>query len=416
VRFVAALGLFYLLGCSPTPGPQADAGRERAPGNTESIAAIEHRLDMAISPRNPRARTREFVNALGPISASSSGAVAAWLDRRLFDLDLLEIALIVQAWADADPEAATSWASAQSPPYYELALTVALRVYARSNFAEARDVLERHLVGVTNAVATPFRIGLVQAGYDAGAAELIDYLIDLGNVPERQTIIRSLVRRKLLRETPQAVIDWAEALSAPEDPAFKYSAILKLGLELPAVDPELAKEWASRAHSEEFDSSLLETVTRGFVWAGRAHDAFDWLLGLPIEERSAASPLSFAFGAWLRQDPASAEAWARNSTHDARSDPALRQFGLSLIEKEGPEIAFEWIERLQNPAERERGRFQLARRWFGLDPDGARAWLEDQDFDDTTRSQILAPHVRHSMRKTAGSGKGAPPSSAKLLP
>ena len=397
----AAAAFLQIVGCGPASAPHGETESGTGLAGTESIAGIGAALHSAILLRDPIVRTRAIFSALEPISPASSEGLAAWLDRRLFDLDFVDLALIVQAWTVADPSAAMAWVMDQNAPHFERSLMVALPAYARVDFTAARGALSRALSTVTSSDGVLLKVELVKGGYDAGAPELIDYLVEMGPLPERQTILRQLVRRKLLRESPEAVIDWVDSLSAPDDVNLKYSALLKLGVELPAVDAELAKEWALRAHGDEFDSRLLETVTRGFTWNGRAREAFDWLLGLQ-EQEHASQALAFAFGAWLKQDPAGASAWIRGATHDGRSDPALRQYGLSVLESDGPEMALAWIERIRNPAERERGRFQYARRWFGFDPDAAREWVEGQDFDETTRSQIVAAHARH------GSGPDQP--------
>jgi len=385
------------MACNPGTEPHGDIALQRGVEGIESGPSTVEALEAALSHREPLVRSREISAALEPMTASSSPLLAAWLDQRLLDLDLLEVALVVHAWASSDPEAAMAWAVQQTPPHFERAVSVVLPVYARVDFAGAREALETLIAGIPNFDGTLFRIELVDGGYDAGVLEVIDYLVALGPSSERQTIVRQMVRRKLLREPPEAVIEWVESLSAQEDVALKYTAVLKLGLELPMVDRERAKAWASRAHSGEFDSRLLDSVTRGLVWSGRAQEALEWLLDLPPQVR-AGNAIAFAFGAWLGQDPEAARAWAHGTNHDARSDPALRQYALTRIAPEGAAVALEWIERLQDPAERERGRFQVARRWYGRDPDAARAWVEEQDFDAMTRAQILAAHIGHKNR------------------
>jgi hypothetical protein len=316
-----------------------------------------------------------------------------------------EVRLLMLAWSRFDPAGAFAWARAWPTPWSDTLMTEAMYAWG---LRDAHAAL-RELDGLEDPkLQTRLKGSLIEGwlhGEDrAGAGE---YIAAIPDGRQRGRLALALAA-ETLREGPEAVMRWAEAVpeDAPND--FKRGAFYQASAVVAGVDPRRAAAWWEANRMHPYSRGSLEVIARRWAVHDDPKTLFAWLKGLPSDGESAGETgdaLAAGFRVWLGDDPERAEAWLSSALPDPGLDPAIVEIVRARLQS-SPASAVEWAARIEDEAQRRRSTVRAARAWRRQDPETARAWLAGSGLpEDVVQSILSGPPA------VAG-GRAAPPPGA----
>jgi hypothetical protein len=336
---------------------------------------------------------------LGP---ESLDAVLAAYDSVSIDAGDVELILLADWWASFDPEAAETWSLTSWRAAHPGVRTAVFRAWGRSQPETA--VLRAAL---TQGERIPYLRAAVTGWDESGRPGLFELLRDMGATADRQMLADAMVRRRVLREGPEATFAWAEALPEDED-SLKLHVFQRVASTVADFDPERAAGWASKHAGQPYAWDLPRRVGRR--WAKRdPKAAMAWLASLP-PSRGRDVGVREAYLVWLQQDRAGALAFVSGSEIEPWLDPAVSLYAKALI-NEGPARAREaadWAARISEPNLRDTTTILVGRAWLLADAEAAEKWAAEAELSDLVRQKMHEIPARQRRRARAG---GAPPSA-----
>ena len=301
-----------------------------------------------------------------------------------------EVRLFMLAWSRFDAPGAFAWARAWPTQWGSTLMAEAIYAWG---FRDARAAL-RELDAVEDpALQARLRHSLLEGWLHSadrtGASEVIAAIAE----PRQRGRLAFLLAGETMRDGPEAVLRWAEAVpeDAPND--FKRGAFsLASGL-VAREDPRRAAAWFEAHRTRAYSADSLEGIARKWAEHHDPPELFDWLRGLPAGEGERASEIGDAvaagFRVWVREDPEPAEAWLSAALPDPALDPAVVELVRARLQSE-PASAVEWTARIDDEAQRRRSTIQAGRAWQRQDPEAARAWLARSDLPEEVVQSILS--------------------------
>ena len=399
-------------GCTDDPREGSRVGASSrldnaAAGPGETAAAS--RLKEAARTGDPVERSALFSSVLTELGPESVDSVREFLQTNINRFHPLDAGLIFQWWSRYEPRVALDWLT-ENDTLHDVGLLhrVALGTWASQDFDAANEFFEEQVVVLEGREAAVYAATLLKAGYDSSRPELMPHTLALPLGLDRQRFIRGFVRRKFFFEEPEAVVAWAEGLSAVYHPRFKLEVNRRIGRELGAIDPAGAMSWASRVYQGDYGDSVLEYVTRSMILDGSGPEAMEWLRQLsPGDQVDDAVRETYRF--WRQTDLEAATAWIEAVPIEPWLEPAFAKYVLSRSKTHGREMAFALAEKFQNEELRRETLGYIGRSWFLEDPERARSWAESQDFDDRQMRMIVAPPGNLRLGPAPGTSSRAAP-------
>jgi hypothetical protein len=199
------------------------------------------------------------------------------------------------------------------------------------------------------------------------------------------------------RDGLEETFRWAEALADDPD-RFKLNVFRRVGTWAAEVDPQRAAAWAAEHGEAEYGKGLYRRVGIRWAWQNGA-TAMAWLATLPAgKERDAG--VQETYRAWLSRDPGAAKGWLRAAELEQWLEPALALYVKSMA-RESPEEALEWTALIRDAERRREATIKIGQYWHGVDPEAARAWLDQSGLPEKDREWILNPPGGARGRRTA---------------
>ena len=226
--------------------------------------------------------------------------------------------------------------------------------------------------------------------------------------PRRRNRLALRLAAEAMRDGPDAVIAWEDAVpvDAPND--FKKAVFGRAAAVLARLDPERVKPW--------YESRMHRPYTRGGLsgiaskWA-QYHDTnalIAWIESLPSEtvrEAERVEAIRQAFLIWAVKAPVEAATWLESASPGPLRDKAIDMFARAINDT-SPAEALRWAGQIADEKLRRRRTLKYTRRWFAEDPEAASAWLAEADLPDAWRYQILKNLPQDTRR---GKAKNADP-------
>ena len=330
-----------------------------------------------------------FLQTLSPDNVEpSSEILETWHPWLLED----ELRSFMIAWTSFDAPGALEWGLSRSGVFRDEAAPAALEGWAFHDPEAAR----RALASLSSEVAPElleeyFVAGWLRGGHHAGVVAYIESY-PAGAARQRYT---NLLTIEFMREGPEAVIDWVEAIPDDAAGAYKKMAFQKAGYILAQVDPVHAARWLEPHLEHGYSSSTPRVIARSW-FAVDPPAALAWLASLPRGDQNEKLLRATLLG-WLRKAPEEAEAWVRSSSPAEGLDVAVHL----MIERnqDAPQTALDWAERIHDPAGRYRTVLLLARAWHRRDPEAVQQWLAQSELPEGMERAILSPR---SLRRGEG--------------
>jgi len=402
--FVLSTGLVPVLalavvvaGCT-----EDDAGRSLSGTQPAGTANDQTRLRTIFEMPDRLDRVEALVAALRAMSPEDLEQLRELLGDRDLPVRDLERTLVISAWADHDPEAATAWAvRSERGDSKNAAITDAVREWARR---DPEAVIREYDINLLAPKHPGILVGLIEGWFETGDIALLEaYVQDLGDSDSRQRAVSTLARLRVSRDGPEAAIRWAEAIPATQA-RFKTSAYRRVAREIARTQPRMAADWCDRVCDSPYGDSVAELIVR--EWAGSdGPAAMEWLLTRP-DGMDTQVAVRAAYRAFMIADAEAALAWMEGTTEGQRHDNRLQGAVGMYVNKRSWEpgradTSIEWAGYLKNEAERELALISIVRRWRDRDEEAAEAWLADSPLPEEARQRAREP-----LRRIGGGRQG----------
>jgi hypothetical protein len=364
-------------------------GRLGASQSEERGLATVVSFESALASRDELERAHRmgaFLRAMGP---SDLPAALRALEAKNIGVSREEVRLFMLAWSRFDAPAAFAWARAWPTPWSDTLTEQAIYAWG---FRDAPAAL-RELETVEDPERQArLRHSLIEGwlhGHDrSGAGE---YVAALSN-PRQRGRLTFVLAAETMRDGPEAVMRWAEAVpeTAPND--WKQGAFYQASNLVARQDPRRAAAWFETHRTRPYSAGSLEGIA---VQWSEYHDPpalFDWLRGLPVEgERpdERATAIASGFSRWVQKAPGDAEAWLEAELPDPLLDPAIAELVRALTPA-SPASALAWSARIEGEALRRNTALRAGRSWRAREPTAVEEWLAQHDLPEGLEQAILA--------------------------
>ena len=311
-----------------------------------------------------------------------------WLSRS-------ELRNFMLVWTRFDSPGALNWALSHTGRFKDAAAAAAMWAWAFHDPTAAQHALNSlDAVDATSLIREEFVLGWLW-GKKPGAAE---YIAQQPNGMARGKAMSALTVA-LMREGPESVIEWVDAI--PEEVAgnYKSDAFQKAGIILAYVDPILASRWIEGHLDRSYSARTLSRI--GSQWVEQdSPAALSWLTGLPPTEAVENAVIS-AFAVWLKRDLEAARGWLLSAAPAAGVDPAIQ----TLVRRDSrtePGAALEWAQRIHDPTLRQQVLTRTGQDWFRTDPKAVTEWLSESELPEEIQTAIQNPPKRKETRERSG--------------
>ena len=269
------------------------------PANGPISGAVRNTLSI----KNPLERAAALAGLLSVVPFSAYEEVENAFDAFFIENYELEHVLFVEWWAQFDPRAAYEWTRAAYKGKHPRVVMAAVEAWARQDPQEALGV----------ALALP-RVGqLLDAGQlaviagwdDSGEPGLDAYLARMPQGTMRQAAMDTIIRRRLLRDGPDAALTFVEAVPDNSPADFKRRLRRRFVNQMAKMDPHVAKKVARQwAAAEGGDAALLRLLAVNWSKNGDPQEVMEWFgsLDAGVSYEVSDEGTREGYRAWLNTD------------------------------------------------------------------------------------------------------------------
>lgn len=345
----------------------ATAKRGARPDGTRASAATQEeklkRLEAIIRGENPLDRSRAllaYIDQLGP--GDFEAAIAHFRGLGITESRFGEYAMLLTAWAQADPMAALTYAKANTRSGFAtntiLASWAATDPDAAIRWAEANH---------TGTEANPYFASIIRTLGATDPAKATSLLTGMERSPERGEALDALLPH-IVAQGGDAARTWISNLT---DESLRNGSMMRAAEQLAQTDPKATADWLL-ANPGDATKRTLDNVLG--VWASNNQAAaLAYFEALPRgEDRSNA--LRGVISAVASQDAAAAAKMLDRYTGDV-TDSAIQSFVWHSFGSD-PALALSYIGRLSDQGSQERMYSRTLDNWLNHDATAAQAWLQ----------------------------------------
>jgi RNA polymerase sigma factor (sigma-70 family) len=358
------------------------------------LAAAQRDLVTATVDPSAAARAAARVALIEPVDLEAALAVADELVAASSDASPLA-ALVLQRWAEIDPQTACETAHARRsggrlglPP-----LADPLKVWA------ARDPQAAFAWFRAKASTEEVKEGAGQRWKPISSLRWIMGAWALQDAPAAAQAFRSLTRQEeidgaltgfseLSATAPgrtQLLDAWMDRGTATRNPMIDLHSLLQRWSE---HRPEELAAWLDRNH---IDASSHDATAKPILTGWLRDDpeaAVDWWFNAPGGYPDRAHRLSTLIEAWVETDVFAAADWLATQPLDATTSPSVATLA-GRIARSDPERGWAWALRIPEPTHRLDALRQVATTWARTDQPAAAAAVESANFDAPTRARLI---------------------------
>jgi hypothetical protein len=374
-------------------------------GGDPGLGALSS-FEAALAARDELERAHRmgaFLDVMGP---SDLPAALRALETRNIGVTREEVRLFMLAWSRFDAPAAFAWARAWPTQWSDTLTEQAIYAWGlRDAPAALRELQTVEDPELQERLRQSLVEGWLHGDDRTGAGE---YIAALSN-PRQRVRLTFLLAAETMREGPDEVIRWAEAVPETAPNGFKQGAFYQASTLVARDDPRRAAEWFEAHRTSPYSAGSLEGIA--LRWSEH-HDPpalFDWLRSLPAEgERSdeRATAIGAGFRLWAKKHPGEAEAWLAAELPDPLLDPAIVEL-VRVLTPASPASALAWSVRIEDEAMRRNATLRSGRTWRRREPKAVEDWLAHEDLPEELEQAILA-----GGRPTPGTRRVRPPPGA----
>ncbi|MDJ0789406.1 MAG: hypothetical protein QNK05_21580 [Myxococcota bacterium] len=378
------------------PAPNLPSPRSKPVDEGFAPIGVEGEIREILLEPDTLARTEALARRLSELGPESLEPVRAAYEDVLLDQGDTELVLFGEWWGSFDPNAALRWTQHHWNTDEQVpVLRGVMRAWGRSDPITAITTAG---AVAPNDVQRLLWVDYVLRGWDESVIDgATSYALSLGAGPQRQWALTVTIRRRVMRDGPESVIAWAEALPE-DDEALKLNAYRRVAAAVAEVDVDLAAAFAERHMDGPYGRGLPHRV--GATWIKSDPEAaMRWLAAMPASENRNTGVME-AYRAWLARDRKAAQAYVPATPHDGWLDPAVALYARSISLRD-PHGALEWASGIRDVDLREGTMGNIARKWYMRDQGAAEAWLAQSDLPPDLIRKIKIVHTNKRAREAA---------------
>lgn len=367
-------------GASASSAPNRDrTGRHAETRESGEQPELLTGMRSALDQADPVDRTRAWLDFLDQLSNDEFlDVIAAFRDGGVPEDRMGEYAMLLSAWARIDPIAALDYAKENTGSPF--ARQTILATWATSDPDAALRWAEANHEGEG---ANPWLVGVIRglAGYDPARAT--DVMLTLPFSGERGDAL-SAILPKILERGGDVAREWAMAF---EDERLRDGAIRRIAENLASTDPAGTADWLVSNPGEAARRTMDDVFS---TWVKTDESAAkSYFQNLPAGA-ARTNALRGIVNALAWEDPRQAAAFLDNHQADA-NDRVVQQFVWHSF-REDPEIAADYIGRIDDEEERNRTYSRMLEGWIQRDEPAAMSWMADNTLPE--------PVVKHLERRS----------------
>jgi len=368
-------------GGASSNGSDRKSARPDRPARTAAGTASERlaRLPALLRGENPLDRNRAllaFIDQLGP--GDFEAAVAQFRALGITDSRFGEYALLLAAWAKADPLAALDYATANTSGRY--ATTTILAAWATADPEAALRWAQANYQGDG---ANPYLAGIIRGLAGSDPARATQLLTGMPRSQERGEALDAMMPH-VLTQGGDAARAWIASLT---DPSLRNGAIMVAATPLAATDPAGTAAWLA-ANPGTASQRRMDDVYN--VWAGQDPQAALTSIATLTSPDDRSNALRGVVGNVAISDPKAALAMINRYPADV-TDPVLQQFVWHAFGSD-PAAAVNQIARISDEGQRNQMYGRTLESWLQKDAAAANAWLRSNPLPPAVQQQLNKPH------------------------
>lgn len=349
---------------------------ERAAKSAASSPADRFaKLDAIVRGENALDRNRAllaYIDQLGP--GDFEDAVAHFRSLGITDSRLGEYALLLSAWAKADPLAALDYAKANTSNRF--ATNTILASWAGTDPEGAIRWAETNHEGDE---ANPYLAGIIRSLGATDPERATQLLSGMPRSEERGDALDAMLPHLLLQGT-DATRAWVDGL---EDSSLKNGAMLRLAGKLAAIDPAGTAAWLL-ANPGEASQRRMDDVYS--AWAQKDEEAaLSSLATLPAGDLRS-NALRGVISSVAVRDPQAAVSMMDRFPNDVNDRVVQNLIWHSF--GNDPSLAVAQIARISDEQARERMYGRTLEAWIDRDSDAAMAWMRTNPVPQSVQERI----------------------------
>jgi len=333
------------------------------------------KLTSIIRGENPLDRNRAllaYIDQLGP--GDFEEAVAHFRSLGITESRFGEYAMLLSAWAEADPMAALEFAKANTGNRFAsdtvLATWASIDPDAAIRWAEADHQGEG---------ANPHMAGIIRSLAGQDPIRATQLLTGMPRSTERGEALDAMLPH-IMRQGNDSARSWIEGIT---DDSLRNGAILRSAEQMAATDPAGTASWLLANPGEATDRRMDDVYS---VWARTDEQAaMSSLASLPSGENRS-NALRGVVSSVARNDPSAAVTVMNRFPNDV-TDRVVQHFVWNSFRTD-PSVAINQIARMTNEGEREQTYRRTMEAWIDRDADAAIAWMQTNPLPPTVQERI----------------------------
>jgi hypothetical protein len=346
--------------------------RSSRPATKEARLA---RLEEIIRGNDPLERNRAFLAYLDQLDpADMQDAVERFRALGLTDARAGEYAMLLTAWAKADPVAAMDYAKEKTRGTF--ATRTLLAAWAGNDPDAALRWAEANFTGTG---ANPYLAGIIQGIAATDPARATQLLAGMPFSEERGEALNALLPF-IVAQGGDATRAWVDAI---RDEQLRDGAIARVVEQLAEKEPQATADWLlahpGQASLRQLDDTLAAWMDQDKTAALSYYDA------LPAGE-ARTSALRGIVNTMALENPREAARFMDSHPADT-TDQVVQQF-VWHSSQEDPALAASYIAKIGNPREQENLYNRMLTGWLRRDPAAATAWIQSNPLPESVQTRL----------------------------
>ncbi len=347
---------------SSGPGRKSQLSDRPARAAAGSASERLARLDSIMRGENPLDRNRAllaFIDQLGP--GDFEAAVAQFRSLGITDSRFGEYALLLSAWAKADPLAALDYAKANTGGRF--ATSTILASWASTDPEAAIRWAETNHEGDG---ANPYLAGIIRTLAGSDPVRATQLLTGMPRSQERGEALDAMMPH-LLTQGAGAARAW---ISEIKDDSLRDGAMMRAATQLAATDPAGTAAWLAANPGQATQRTMDDVYS---VWAGQDPQAAMSSISSLANGEDRSNALRGVISNVAITDPNAALSMMNRFPNDV-TDRVVQQFVWHSFGND-PSLAINQIARIADEGERNQMYSRTMGSWMDRDAAAASAWM-----------------------------------------
>tara|TARA_B100001123_G_scaffold318609_1_gene357103 strand:- start:1065 stop:2360 length:1296 start_codon:yes stop_codon:yes gene_type:complete len=344
-----------------------DSGFEVDPVVEESSYSGRSLNETLRAASDPRERMILFLQALDGMNASNvEDVLAAFKEHTEPNRRYSELRMLLNAWAEFDPQGALAWADKLGGWEERSAVGAVLERWAADDLESTLAWAREKYKGNDN----PYVVGIIGGLSRTDPARASELMLEMPYGRNRGRAASTLLDVYWDKGETQAT-EWVTTMESGSVKEFLTSQVAE---RIAREDVSRSAQWVESLEVGRAKNRAVGMVA--YQWARKEDPALaaQWVDGID-EEESKFAGMEGLVKVWVDRDATATAEWLNEYEPSAGKDGAVEIF-VNAIKRKDPATAMQWAETITEADDREDAIGEVSRSWRRGDPDGYQQWKE----------------------------------------